>query len=26
VARHYRQELRGAGRVTRSHDGSPLPG
>jgi hypothetical protein len=26
VARHYRLELRGAGRVTRSHDGSPLPG
>ncbi|MFN6131865.1 MAG: C40 family peptidase, partial [Synechococcaceae cyanobacterium] len=26
VACHYRQELRGAGRVTHSHDGSPLPG
>ena len=26
VACHYRQELRGAGRVTCSHDGSPLPG
>ncbi|MFN7900959.1 MAG: C40 family peptidase, partial [Synechococcaceae cyanobacterium] len=26
VARHYRRELRGAGRVTHSHDGSPLPG
>lgn len=26
VARHYRQELRGAGRVMHSHDGSPLPG
>ncbi|MFN9622397.1 MAG: NlpC/P60 family protein [Cyanobacteriota bacterium] len=25
VARHYRQEWRGAGRVTHSHDGSPLP-
>jgi hypothetical protein len=25
VARHYRQELRGAGRVMRCHDGSPLP-
>ncbi|MEB3199445.1 MAG: C40 family peptidase [Synechococcaceae cyanobacterium] len=25
VACHYRAELRGAGRVTRSHDGSPLP-
>ncbi len=25
VARHYRAELRGAGRVTHSHDGSPLP-
>ncbi|MEX0588835.1 MAG: C40 family peptidase [Cyanobium sp.] len=25
VARHYRLELRGAGRVMRSHDGSPLP-
>jgi cell wall-associated NlpC family hydrolase len=25
VARHYRQELRGAGRVMHSHDGSPLP-
>ncbi|MEB3266834.1 MAG: C40 family peptidase [Cyanobacteriota bacterium] len=26
VARHYRLELRGAGRVMHSHDGSPLPG
>ncbi|MEB3331789.1 MAG: C40 family peptidase [Synechococcaceae cyanobacterium] len=26
VARHYRAELRGAGRVMHSHDGSPLPG
>ncbi len=25
VASHYRQELRGAGRVMHSHDGSPLP-
>ncbi|MEB3333527.1 MAG: C40 family peptidase [Cyanobacteriota bacterium] len=25
VARHYRGELRGAGRVMHSHDGSPLP-
>ena len=25
VARHYRQELRGAGRVMHCHDGSPLP-
>ena len=25
VARHYRSELRGAGRVTRCHDGSTLP-
>lgn len=25
VARHYRGELRGAGRVMRCHDGSPLP-
>ena len=25
VATHYRQELRGAGRVTRCHDGSHLP-
>jgi cell wall-associated NlpC family hydrolase len=25
VARHYRLELRGAGRVMHSHDGSPLP-
>ena len=25
VATHYRQELRGAGRVMRCHDGSPLP-
>jgi hypothetical protein len=25
VARHYRIELRGAGRVMHSHDGSPLP-
>ena len=25
VACHYRAELRGAGRVTHSHDGSPLP-
>lgn len=25
VACHYRQELRGAGRVMHSHDGSPLP-
>jgi hypothetical protein len=25
VARHYREEWRGAGRVTHSHDGSPLP-
>jgi hypothetical protein len=25
VARHYRSELRGAGRVMHSHDGSPLP-
>ncbi len=25
VASHYRAELRGAGRVMRSHDGSPLP-
>lgn len=25
VACHYRQEWRGAGRVTHSHDGSPLP-
>lgn len=25
VARHYRTELRGAGRVMHSHDGSPLP-
>jgi cell wall-associated NlpC family hydrolase len=25
VARHYRRELRGAGRVMRCHDGSPLP-
>ena len=25
VARHYRQELRGAGRVMHGHDGSPLP-
>ena len=25
VARHYRNELRGAGRVMHSHDGSPLP-
>ena len=25
VARHYRQQLRGAGRVMRCHDGSPLP-
>lgn len=25
VARHYRKELRGAGRVMHSHDGSPLP-
>jgi len=26
VACHYRAELRGAGRVMHSHDGSPLPG
>jgi len=26
VAVHYRRELRGAGRVMHSHDGSPLPG
>lgn len=26
VARHYRAELRGAGRVMHSHDGGPLPG
>lgn len=26
VAAHYRAELRGAGRVMHSHDGSPLPG
>lgn len=26
VASHYRAELRGAGRVMHSHDGSPLPG
>ena len=25
VATHYRKELRGAGRVVRCHDGSPLP-
>lgn len=25
VARHYREELRGAGRIMHSHDGSPLP-
>jgi cell wall-associated NlpC family hydrolase len=25
VANHYRTELRGAGRVMHSHDGSPLP-
>jgi hypothetical protein len=25
VANHYRAELRGAGRVMHSHDGSPLP-
>ena len=25
VARHYRAQLRGAGRVIRCHDGSPLP-
>jgi cell wall-associated NlpC family hydrolase len=25
VASHYRGELRGAGRVMHSHDGSPLP-
>ena len=25
VARHYRSQLRGAGRVVRCHDGSPLP-
>jgi hypothetical protein len=25
VARHYRLELRGAGRVMHSHNGSPLP-
>jgi cell wall-associated NlpC family hydrolase len=25
VASHYRSELRGAGRVMHSHDGSPLP-
>jgi hypothetical protein len=25
VARHYRHQLRGAGRVMHSHDGSPLP-
>ena len=25
VARHYRNQLRGAGRVVRCHDGSPLP-
>jgi hypothetical protein len=25
VARHYREEWRGAGRVMHSHDGSPLP-
>ena len=25
VARHYRAQLRGAGRVLRCHDGSPLP-
>ena len=25
VARHYRDQLRGAGRVVRCHDGSPLP-
>jgi hypothetical protein len=25
VAYHYRAELRGAGRVMHSHDGSPLP-
>lgn len=25
VAIHYRQELRGAGRIMHSHDGSPLP-
>lgn len=25
VATHYRQQLRGAGRVVRCHDGSPLP-
>jgi cell wall-associated NlpC family hydrolase len=25
VARHYRSQLRGAGRVMRCHDGSPLP-
>ena len=25
VACHYRHELRGAGRVMHSHDGSPLP-
>jgi cell wall-associated NlpC family hydrolase len=25
VARHYREQLRGAGRVVRCHDGSPLP-
>lgn len=25
VARHYRLELRGAGRIMHSHDGSPLP-
>lgn len=25
VAQHYRRELRGAGRVMRCHDGSPLP-
>jgi hypothetical protein len=25
VARHYRAELRGAGRVMHSHPGTPLP-
>ena len=25
VAYHYRRQLRGAGRITRCHDGSPLP-
>ena len=25
VSRHYRRELRGAGRVVRSHDGTTLP-